>query len=251
MTIDLILIGIVLLFALIGLCKGFINTIISFFRGTTSVVVAILLAKPVSLALSSVKINEMVSNVFEGLNVINNAITEQSFNNILSQNGGTLTGEIVGQNLVGKLSILIKTFFSNLFSSEVVYTSYMDLSSRFNYACGTALTIVIAFILVYILIKVVLGLLNKIFTNEAGSRRFGALDRLLGMLFGILKACLLIVVFMFAINISSLIPVVGNATNNIIEGTKIASTIYGWVSTLFTNIVSSIDFNALVQSMLN
>ncbi|MBQ7308118.1 MAG: CvpA family protein [Clostridia bacterium] len=247
--IDIVLLGIIVIFAIVGLCRGFIKSILSFFKGTTDVVISVVLAKPVASFLTGFKLNEMLANVAKSLNLVGAVVKEEAFNTLLN-GGASITGNVISENMSGKVSFIVKTFFSNLFTEEVVYTSYADFCAKFNLACGTILLIVLSFIMIMICLGIILSILTKIFTTSTGDARYGTLDKILGLVFGMLKGLLVIVVIMFALNVSGLIPVVGNAIEEIIADTKITAFIYEKVTGVFTNIVSSIDFNTLIASAL-
>lgn len=249
MVVDFILLGIIILGALLGLCKGFIKSVVSFFKGATGLIIATFLSKPVASILTGFKLNEILTNAVAKFNLLQTAITEEAFNTLLSGEA-TVAGNVISENMQGKVAILIKAFFGKLFTNDVAYTSYADLTSKFNIACSTAILIVISFFIVLLLLNIILSVLYKIFTNSANEARFGIMDRLLGMIFGILKAGIVIVVIMFAVNISSLIPVVGTALTDFMADSKVAILVYDKLTPIFNNIVTSIDFNGLVKTIL-
>ena len=247
--IDIALLGIIVLFAIAGLCRGLIKSLLSFFRGTTNIVVSVLLAKPVASFLAGFKLNEMLANVAKTLNLVGAVIKEDAFN-LLLNNGSSISGSVISENMSGRVPFIVKTFFSKLFTEEVVYTSYLDFADKFHLACGTILLIVASFIGIMICMSIILSILTKIFTTSTGDARFGTLDKILGLAFGMLKGLLVVVVIMFAVNISGLIPVVGNAIEEMIQDTKVTAFVYGKVSEIFTSIVSTIDFNSIISNIL-
>ena len=246
MILDAIVIGLVVLFALIGLLRGFIKSIVSFFKGATGTIIAAVCAKPVSSVLSNFRVNEMIAKLIAGMNLTSNFITSETYATLAES--GDVTGTVLAENMTNKVGFFIKTFFSDLFTETAIYTSYEDLCAKFNLAVGTILLVAIAFLLVLLVLNIVLAILVKIFTNAAEQARFGFIDRLLGLAFGALKGAIVIIVLVFIMNVVSLIPVAGTAIQGFVADAKITSMVYEEVSKFIATIIAGIDFNALIQS---
>lgn len=246
LIIDIVLVGIVILFAIFGLIKGFIQTLIKFFKGATGVFVSALLTKPFASLLVQLKLDQAIAKLLGSLKLVNGVMKEEAFNEIL--NGAeSVAGNVVGENITSKLAIMIKTFFPNLFTDAVTYASYSEFTQKFNAACGATLLIIIAFLFIVLMLNIILTILNKLFTNSSLPFRFGVVDRLLGLVMGVLSAAIMITIIVVALNISRMIPVVDTSVENILAETKIAGMLYNNINIILKNVVTQINFSGLIR----
>ena len=245
MIVDIILIAIIVFFAIIGLCKGFVKSLVSLFKGLTDVVIAIVLAKPIAKLLSGIgAIYNMVSNAIAKLVPIGVLISEESFNGL----SGTVTGKQLAE--VVPHGNILKIFFKSMFEETTTYETYEQLSNVFNSAVVNIAMVVIAFILVFLLLCITLTIITHIFLNKAGEARLPILDKPLGLLFGAAKGVVFVVMILFAIRLVSSIPVVESVISPFLDG-KVYTFASGYVNGWFDAIITKINFNELIQKLLN
>ena len=136
--VDIVLIAFVALFAVVGIFKGLITTLLGFFSGITSVVLAVIAAKPVSVLINKlVPVADMVSKLLSGF--VNNYFAGIDFS------GGTLTGaEIYEATKANFFVKVLKALFSSVFSEEVVYSSAEEVVTVLGGSIGVALSIIIS-----------------------------------------------------------------------------------------------------------
>ena len=244
--IDIVVVGMVILFAIVGLAKGFIQTLIKFFKGATGLFVAALLTKPFAGILVSLRLDQGITKVLSNFKLVNGVIKEEAFNEIL---GGaeSVAGDVLGESITSKLAGMIKAFFPNLFTDAISYASYTEFADKFNSACGAVLLVIISFLLIVLILNIVLTILNKLFTNSSLPYRFGVVDRILGLVMGACSAVVLITTIVIALNISRMIPVVDTSVENVLAETKIAGMIYDTINTVLKNIVEQINFSSLLN----
>ena len=186
MWLDIVLIAIIVVFAIIGIAKGFVDSVLSIFSSLISLVIAYFLAKYVAALLNSwFKLNEL-------------------FGKMLGSWGVTEEG------LAG-------------FSREKI---------------ASLITFLASMLLVWILIKVAIWLLSKLFDSvTANSSAISGLNRALGFLFGAVKGALVVAV---ALGVVSLCSSFGLAKpeNWIKEHTTITAGIYKYLDPWVTDNVA-------------
>lgn len=197
--IDIVIIALVGLCALIGLWRGFFKTLISFFGLLVSFIIAFFLTKPVVGALLDI---DAVKGFVVG-----------------SSSGGWslygwIYGKFAGISTDGVLGTLLAPLLKMAESQNVepaVGVSLLLANGLFSIMVCVALFIVIRFIL----------LLFTMFANAMTKGKFlGALNRLLGFVFGAVKgvwhvACLLLIMS-FMLGLSFMAPVREQLDNSVL-----------------------------------
>ena len=207
--IDRAIIAIVVLCALIGLWKGFFKTVISFFGLLVSFMAAFFLTKPVVGALLDIDaVKNFVVGGGSGFSLF-----------------GWISGKLSDITSEGVLGTLLSPFIKLSESQGVdVHTgvSLLLANGIFSIMVCIGLFIVIRFIL----------LLFTMFANAMSKGKFvGALNRLLGLIFGAVKGawhvCVLMFILSFLLGFSFMAPV-----RNQIDNSVIAAPVYEQVTKL-------------------
>lgn len=188
--IDIAIIAIVALCALIGLWKGFFKTLISFFGLIVSFLVAFFLTKPVVGAL-------LDTDVMKGF-VVGNGDGGWSLY-------GWISGKLPDITSGGVLGTLLKPFI------ELSQSQGVDLHTGVSLLLANGLFSIMVCIALFIIIRFIL-LLFTMFANAMSKGKFvGALNRLLGLVFGAVKGawhvCVLMVIMSFFLGLSFMAPV--------------------------------------------
>ncbi len=213
---DILVIGILVLFGLLGFIKGFMRTFLSLFSTLVTLVLAIWLAKPLSGLFDS----------WFGLTASIGGSLEPTFLNFFSTND--YTGGWIAQ--------LIAVFLGSdyLSTNPPVET----LSADFAFKVGNLITIVICVIILYILIRIVLFILSKIVSKLTKSRGISVLDRIFGTTLGLAKGFLYIFIAMAIVFcLGSFITPLGAWVDNMLGQNPVAETFYGWVKSLMQNTI--------------
>lgn len=207
--IDIAIIAIVVLCALMGLWKGFFKTVISFFGLLVSFMAAFFLTKPVVGALLDIDaVKNFVVGGGSGFSLF-----------------GWISGKLSDITSEGVLGTLLSPFIKLSESQGVdVHTgvSLLLANGIFSIMVCIGLFIVIRFIL----------LLFTMFANAMSKGKFvGALNRLLGLIFGAVKGawhvCVLMFILSFLLGFSFMAPV-----RNQIDNSVIAAPVYEQVTKL-------------------
>lgn len=212
-VIDIIILCVLVTFALIGMWKGFLNTLISLFGNIASIAVAVLCAKPVSAFLDKIFgiVGGIGGKIAEGL-----AATITPF-----ASGATeLTGATLKTYLANDGLTFTERLFNLFIEDSAVFTTDAQVVQYIGERIAGVVALAIAVIVMFIVIRIAILLLAKLFDALTKNKAIGGLDRAMGLLFGLLKGALLVsivlgVFYMFA--------------NNTINGWIQDSTITKWV----------------------
>ena len=106
-------------------------------------------------------------------------------------------------------------------------TSTDTIASVIGSSLGHICMVIISGILVFIVLKIVIALLSRLFDNIARTRILGGLNKVLGLILGVLKAACVIVVLNGILVGLSLIPAVNDTITPLIQdNTHIEKVIY-------------------------
>lgn len=220
--IDIALVLVVLIFALIGLKKGFFKSLLSLFNWVICLVVSIWLAKYIA---------NWVGSWFGMENAIGGKISS-SLVGMNAELGNTVASFGDKDSIMAACSGmngLLKTIIGMIFgSSKVDFTSEATVADVAGAGIAHVCVIAISALLLFIVIKIVLAILGKLFDNIARTKVLGGLNRVLGFVFGLVKgACIVIIINIVAVALS-LIPMVNNTVIKPVlqENTKIESFVY-------------------------
>lgn len=222
LIIDVLIIGALVIFGIIGFNKGFLKSFISLFSWVVCIIIAIFTAKYVASWINgiydfSALIGDKIANGLINANeffaraVSEFSSTEDIINNLPS-------------DLNGLLRQLIKVVFSN---TSVDMSSTDSIASLVGSSLGHICMVIIAGILVFIILKIVIALLSRLFDNIARTKILGGLNKVFGLLFGLLKAGCVIVLLNCILVALSLIPAVNDTITPLIQdNTHIEKVIY-------------------------
>ena len=138
---DIIVLVFLLLISLIGFCKGFVNSLISFFSSALSLTASFFLAKPLS---------NLINNWFN--------IIPKLANSISNQIGGFFAdfSNLTGSQIMAEkcsASGLLKIAMNFFVKPETTYLDKSDVVSNISTGAGNLILMAICLIVAYILIK--------------------------------------------------------------------------------------------------
>lgn len=246
-VIDIVVIAILLVFGIIGMVKGFLNTILSLFSSVASLGVAIFCAKPVA---------KLLDKVFGIVGSIGGKIASSLAGTIKPFQDGFATSELTGEGLKNYLAE------GGLSFQERVYKLFIEDSKTFTMGENTAeatdrlvvqyigerlaaiIAVVIATIVVFILLKIAVLLLSKLFDALTKNRAIGGLDRALGLIFGLVKASLIICVAL------AVFYIIANSTvQGWIDNSTVTKWIYQYVTELVDTLVHKFNLPAFLTDL--
>lgn len=247
--IDIIVIAVLVVFAIIGMWRGFINTILSLFSSVASIVVAIFAAKPVSKLLNS------IFGIIPGIG-----------GKIAGSLSGTITpfaaDAVEGAQLTGAE---LKVYFAEdgLTWQERLYKLFIDDSKIFTVgsdgptaanenivqflseSMAAVISVVIAAVVVFILVKLAVFLLSKLFNAITKNRAIGGLDRALGLLFGLCKAAV------FVCSTLGIFYLIANSTvQGWIDNSTVTRWIYQYTTEFWEWVASKYDLPGFISGII-
>lgn len=230
--IDIIVIVVLGVFGLVGFVKGFLNSLLSLFGNLASLAVAILIVDPCKTFLNN------VFHIVDWLGgLIINGLTSSGILPV-SMSGSSMTGQQVVDYLNSQ-SGLIEKLTALFVNKEAEFTSAADITSHLSNNMGNFAATVFTVIVMFILIRIGIFILSKIFDAITKKRALSGLDRLLGAAMGLLKGGILVFgVLSVFYALSPIIP----AINNWLASAPFTNWVYGYVSELINWAISSIDF---------
>ena len=203
--IDIVIIALLLILGLIGLKKGFFKSILSFFSFATCLIVAIWSAKYVAGWINGLyDFSNLIGNKISKSLINSNEFFAQSINVYEAGGKDALISAIPGETN-GVLKQIIKAVFS---SSSVDMTSTNTIGSIVGSSLGNICMIVIAGILVFIVLKIAVSLLTKFFEKMCKTKVIGGMNKIFGLILGLLKGILIVATVNVVLVALTLIPAV-------------------------------------------
>lgn len=212
LIIDIVIILALVLFGIKGFKNGFFKSFLSLFNWVACIVVAALVAKYVAGWINGIyNFSALIGNK------ISEALTKTNafFTMTVSEFGGKQNViNSMPEDMNGMLKQLIKVVFTN---SSVDETSSESIASIMGGSLGHIVMIIIAGILTFIVLKIALALLSKLFDNISKTKVLGSVNKIAGLAFGVIKAGLIILILNFVLVGLTLIPTVNNTITPIVQ----------------------------------
>lgn len=244
--IDIIIIAIMLVFIAIGFWKGFIFSILSIFSAFINFVISILLTRP-------------VTNLFNSWFGLEGALTKGFEGKLTSMHDG------FNLNMVGMTDSQISTHISttleesnfplkNMFeklltvnSEKIADQTSITLNDILSNSLGSFFSLIISFVIIFIIIYLILFLISKISKKAKEIDGIRITDRILGVVFGIVKGAL-VVIGLFAIlsffkEDGALEPVFKYISNS-----EMSSWIYSNINTLVDKYITLDNITSIIKS---
>lgn len=236
-VIDIIVIAVLLVFGIIGMVKGFLNTLLSLFSTVASLGVAIFCAKPVA---------QFMNKVFGLVGAISGKIASGLSETITPFASGYASTEMTGAQLKEYLAQDGLTFQERIFKLFIedgqTFSSDQTVVNYIGDRLAAVIAVVIAAIVVFILLKIAVLLLAKLFDALTKNRAIGGLDRAMGLIFGLVKASVLICVTL------AVFYIVANST---VQGWIDNSVVTKWLYQYVTEAVDTIVHKFNLPSFLS
>ena len=246
--IDIAIIALLLIFSLIGLKKGFLKSILSIFSWSVCIIIAFLTAKYVAGWINGLyDFSSLIGNKISKSLIDMNDFFNQSIN-VYSAGGKDSLINAIPSDINGMLAQLVKVIFSN---SNVDMSSNETIGSVVGSSLGNICMVVIAGIIVFIVLKIAVALLSKLFKNIEQTKVLGSLNKILGLTLGFLKAGLIIVVINVVMVALTLVPGINKTISPLIQdNTHVEKVIYNTTDKLFGKyIVEGDTVKKLVENL--
>ncbi|MBE5740980.1 MAG: CvpA family protein [Clostridiales bacterium] len=222
LIIDAAIIVIVLIFGIIGLKKGFLKSILSLFSWIVCIAVAVFTTKYVT---------SWINGIFDFSNLIGTSIsnTLQNTNEFFARTINSFASKDEILSTLNSLDInsLLKQLVSAVFSNTAVnMESAETVGSLVGASLGHICMLIITAVLIFIVLKLIVALLYKLFDNIERIKILGGLNKILGLVLGVLKAGIIVIAINCMMVGLSLVPTVNNVIKPVVENTHIEKFVY-------------------------
>lgn len=222
--VDIVFVALVVLLAVIGLYKGFLKSAISVIGTAASALFAFLLAEPFGKLLEMIfklttvlkgKVAEWLYSLSEFFTI---ARAGESFSDISAEMGSSGISKIVQK-------------LTNLLLKGINIPEGESVGSIMGGKIAAILTTVIAFAVGFILIRIILKILEKLSDKITEVKIFGAIDKILGFVFGLAKGLLYAgIVAVVATVMGYFVPAVDAKIDSITSETKAFQKYYDFIN---------------------
>lgn len=232
-VIDIVILACLGIFTLVGIKKGFLHSLISLFSWTFCLLVAFLTAKYVAGWINGIfNFSGMLGDKISGALVDSNNFFAQAINTYATKEDLI---NAIPSNTNGLLKQLIKIVFTN---SAVDMSSTNSIGSITGESLGQIIVIVITGILIFIILKIAVMLLNKLFKKIAETKVLGTLNKILGGILGFVKVVFVVIGLNLVVVGLSLIPAVDKTVTTLVnENTYVEKFVYSKTDELFSNYI--------------
>lgn len=225
LIIDIALVVFLVIAGIIGYKKGFFKSLIALFSWVVCLLVAIFVAKYVAGWINGIyNFSGLIGGkITEGLNGVN-AFFTKPVNSFDGGKAGLIAA--IPSDINGLLAQLIKVVINGIPDASFAEQTG-SVANLVGSSLGYIIMVIISGILVFVLLKIAIALLSKLFDNLTRIKILGSLNKILGIVFGALKAFLVVVALNLVLVGLSLIPAVNNTITPLIQdNTHIEKVIY-------------------------
>ena len=239
--IDIVFIAVLVIFAVIGLYIGFTKSAVSMIGTFASLVLAILAAKPIASLIdkifgASVFFSTKIANAFYGIDPYFEKIQETA-----------IDGAQVSEQIKEIISSPLRLIINKTLKGQTIEAGE-SVGGVLGSIFGHLVTIAIAVVVGFILIRLILWLIQKLFAKLTEYKFIGALDKTLGFVLGAAKGFLYVAFVFIVISLLSYIPSVNTYVNDVCTESKISGKVYKWVDNLTQNFIVD-NMQGLVDSI--
>ncbi len=220
--VDIAIIVIILVYAILGLSRGFLKSLLRFFGTIATLALSILLSKPVSglfeqwFGLSS-KLGEFMSTT-------------------LAPYCSTSTGGPIDNFFMNKFAEIL--LGANYWQNYDGGVSSPEFISAFSGAVGSVLGVVVTTLILYIVIRILIALLGKLFKFLTRNRAIGGIDRFFGLILGIVEGAVAIFIVLGIVYlIVPIIPAFSGTVLDLLQVNHITQEIYNLVGEFIEGIL--------------
>lgn len=194
---DICILVIVALAILVGVCRGFVKSILGVFSGLIALLLGIFVSPPMAKALATTGISDSISGKIIG------------FLNTKGELFTTPPSELVKEKVTEGLNQLkIPAFLHNIIIGKIDFSSLG--SDTLANVIGSRLTnivcLLICFLLIAIVSRIILKIIEVVLKKHLRNRILKRVDRGLGAVAGLINAVVIVSIAMFVVSLLATIP---------------------------------------------
>ena len=246
LIIDAVVILLALIFGIIGYKKGLLKSVISLLNWGVCILIAVFTAKYVAGWLNGIyNFSGWIGGKIAGSLSSMNEFFAQPIN-VYEGVGKQALIDSIPKETNGLLTQLIKIIFTN---TNVDMSSTETIAAVVGASLGHICFVVITGILIFIVLKIVVALLTKLFDKIAQTKVLGGLNKILGLVLGVVKAAIIIFVVNGILVALTLVPAVNKTITPVIQNnTYVEKVVYNTTDKLAGKYI--IESNA-IQKWVN
>lgn len=229
LIVDIVLVLALTIYAIIGFKKGLFKSVISLFSWSVCLIIAVLTAKYVANWINGIY---NFAGFFGGK--ISKSLSSSNEFFTLAINTFSTKEELIAaipSNVNGLVKQIIKIVFTN---SNVNMQSTDTIGNVTGDSLGAISVIVVTGILIFIVLKIAILLISKLLDKLTSGKVIGSLNKILGCVFGLIQALIMVFTVNFVLVGLSLIPAVNKTITPIItENTYVEKYAYKGTDKLF------------------
>lgn len=207
---DVTLVVLVIIIAFAGLAKGFVSSLLSIIGTAIVLAIAVFTAKYVAQFLNGIigvvdffakKITAMLNGMGEFFTVERAADT---------------TGQSIAAEMPETLFEPLQRFIIKILNATT-FAEGQTVGQVVGSALGAIITTIICGIAVFIILKLLFNFLARFFDNVSEKKPLGGMDKLLGLILGLVKGGVLILVLGCITSMLCLVPKINDAVTPVIQ----------------------------------
>lgn len=229
--IDVAIIAIVVIFAIVGIYKGFIEYLLKFIGSVGAILLAFFGARPVASFLDNIfhftkPLGDVCLNWLSGsvpqdmLDTVLDASTKETFINKISEDGLTIPESFI-KSIVDGVNVDAGQTFGNVIATGM----------------GTIFASILTGIVLFLVIKFIIFLLARLFESKE-SISISGINRALGMVVGIAKGVLIVLVAYTILTICCMIFPIDVTINEYVNQTTLFKATYAPYSEMIQNFIN-------------
>ncbi len=222
--VDIVFVALLILLAVIGLYKGFLKSAISMVGSLASFLISYVIAKP---------FGSLLNSIFKLTDAIAGKVSDWLYS--LGEFFSTVrTGEefsaISGEMASGGISGVVQKL-TNLLLKGLSIPNGESVGSVLGEKIAVVITTVIAGVIAFVLIRIILKILEKLSDKLTEVKIFGAIDKVLGFIFGLAKGLVYsAAVVLVASVVGYFIPSIDGKIDGIVSETKAFQKYYDYLN---------------------
>lgn len=225
--IDIIIIAILLIFIIVGVCRGFIFSLLSVFGGIINIYLATLLTKPMTSLTSTIGLNSAITNAYAQKMQAFSGFNENLVGKTAEQLQAHIKSSIDGSSLSG-ITKTLTNWFLKISPENLQGKTSVTLTDILSKAFASFWCVLIAFIVSLVIVYLVLWVITLIANKLKQIKPINATDKILGVLFGAVKGSLIVCLIFAVLSLFNQTGIMGDVVSAI-QSSKIGGWSYHYV----------------------
>ncbi|MFQ6723818.1 MAG: CvpA family protein [Clostridia bacterium] len=221
-VLDVLIIAMLVIFGFIGFRKGFFKSVISLFSTLVIIIISIFGAGFLA---------KLINKIYDFTGFISGKLCNgiAGMHEFYNQ---PISGGMSGKDVVNAIPRETNGFLKKLMAHVLEPLNANDIQGEtvaevVSGPFASIIMLIISAIVLFVLLKIIIAIVSRLFENITRNRVFGATNKLLGFAFGAIKGLFIVVVFSFVLTMLTVVPKINTKITPAINNhTKVAKPIY-------------------------